>query len=125
MAAARRTSSKRTSASSRISGALGVKWAVVHPVEASGSDEISTEANIAYNHKIYEPVIRLASELGVGIAFENMADVDGHRRFGVTGEELAALEASLPTLSPPEKVAALQKAQQLTALINKLRAYKS
>ena len=75
----------------RVSGALGVKWAIVHPVEASGSDEISTKANLDYNHQIYEPVIRLASSLGVGIAFENMADVDGHRRFGVTGEELAML----------------------------------
>ena len=82
---------KMTERAVRVSGALGVKWAIVHPVEASGADEISTQANIDYNHKIYEPVIRLASSMGVGIAFENMADVDGHRRFGVTGEELAAL----------------------------------
>lgn len=82
---------KMTERAVRISGALGVKWAIVHPVEATGADEISTEANIAYNHQIYEPVIRLASSMGVGIAFENMADVDGHRRFGVTGEELCAL----------------------------------
>ena len=82
---------KMTERAVRISGALGVKWAIVHPVEASGADEVSFEENIAYNHKIYEPVIDLASSLGVGIAFENMADVDGHRRFGVTGEELAAL----------------------------------
>ncbi len=75
----------------RISGALGVKWAVVHPVELTGEGEICTAANIAYNHQIYEPVIKLASSLGVGIAFENMADSEGHRRFGVTGEELAAL----------------------------------
>ena len=82
---------KMTERAARVSGALGVKWAIVHPVEASGADEVSFEENIAYNHKIYEPVIDLASSLGVGIAFENMADVDGHRRFGVTGEELAAL----------------------------------
>ena len=82
---------KMTERAVRVSGALGVKWAIVHPVEASGADEVSFEENIAYNHKIYEPVIDLASSLGVGIAFENMADVDGHRRFGVTGEELAAL----------------------------------
>jgi sugar phosphate isomerase/epimerase len=82
---------KMTERAVRISGALGVKWAIVHPVEAVGADEISTKANLDYNHKIYEPVIRLASSLGVGIAFENMADVDGHRRFGVTGEELSLL----------------------------------
>ena len=82
---------KMTERAVRVSGALGVKWAIVHPVEASGADEDSFAENIAYNHKIYEPVIRLASSMGVGIAFENMADVDGHRRFGVTGEELAAL----------------------------------
>ncbi len=82
---------KMTERALRVSGALGVKWAIVHPVEATGADEVSFAENIAYNHKIYEPIIRLASSMGVGIAFENMADVDGHRRFGVTGEELAAL----------------------------------
>lgn len=75
----------------RISGALGVKWAVVHPVEADGLGELSWKANLDYNHQIYEPVIKLASSMGVGIAFENMADVDGHRRFGVTADELNML----------------------------------
>lgn len=75
----------------RVSGALGVKWAVVHPVEMGGAGEVSLRDNIEYNHKIYEPVIRLASSLGVGIAFENMVDVDGHRRFGVTADELNML----------------------------------
>lgn len=75
----------------RVSGALGVKWAVVHPVEADGAGELSLKENIDYNHKIYEPIIAKANALGVGIAFENMADVDGHRRFGVTADELCML----------------------------------
>ena len=40
-------------------------------------------------------------------------------------EELAALEASLSTLSGAEKIAALQRAQQLSAQISKLSAYRS
>ena len=40
-------------------------------------------------------------------------------------EELSALEASMATLPPAEKMAALQKAQQLAAQISKLSAHKS
>ena len=40
-------------------------------------------------------------------------------------EELAALEASLPTLTGPEKINALQRAQQLMAQISKYTAHRS
>lgn len=78
----------------RISAALGVKWAIVHPVEADGEGECSLKQSLAYNHRIYDPLVEKAKKLGVGIAFENMADVDGHRRFGVTAEELLMLVES-------------------------------
>ena len=75
----------------RISGALGVKWAVVHPVEYETlDDELLPEKSLEYNKKIYGPVVELASSLGVGIAFENMADPEG-RRFGVSSNELISI----------------------------------
>ena len=75
----------------RISAMPGVKWAVVHPVQYIGEYELDREADLAYNHKIYDKYVELASSLGVGLAFENMADIDGRRRFGVTPDELRAL----------------------------------
>lgn len=75
----------------RISGMLGVKWAVVHPVQEIASDELDFDTDLAYNHLVYDRYVELASSLGVGLAFENMADVDGRRRFGVTAGELNAL----------------------------------
>lgn len=75
----------------KISGMLGVKWAVVHPVQDIDSDELDMDADIAYNHKIYDRYVEMASKLGVGLAFENMADVDNRRRFGSTAYELNAL----------------------------------
>lgn len=77
-----------TRRSVEISGALGVKWAVVHPVEYENvADELCPEKNAAYNLKIYGPIFEQAKKLGVGLAFENMADADG-RRFGSTPEDL-------------------------------------
>ena len=73
----------------RISAMLGVKWAVVHPVQLS--EDADLERDIKYNHEIYDKYVELASSLGVGLAFENMADVDNKRRFGVTADELGAL----------------------------------
>jgi sugar phosphate isomerase/epimerase len=73
----------------RISAMLGVKWAVVHPVQLK--EDADLERDIKYNHEIYDKYVELASSLGVGLAFENMADVDNKRRFGVTADELGAL----------------------------------
>ncbi len=73
----------------RISGMLGVKWAVVHPVQKSV--DADPDADVKYNHEIYYKYLELASSLGVGLAFENMADVDGKRRFGVTAADLCAI----------------------------------
>ena len=73
----------------RISAMLGVKWAVVHPVQLK--EDADLERDIKYNHEIYDKYVELASSLGVGLAFENMADVDNKRRFGVTADELSAL----------------------------------
>ena len=78
----------------RVAAMLGVKWGVIHPVQNLYTDEQCREADIAYNHEIYDDLIELALKLGVGIAYENMADIDGRRRFGTTPEELIALVES-------------------------------
>lgn len=75
----------------KISSILGVKWAVVHPVQTTDEVEFDRETDIKYNHRIYDRYVELADKLNVGIAFENMTDLDGYRRFGVTAEELVAL----------------------------------
>ena len=75
----------------RVASLLGVKWAVIHPVQNLITDEYNIDADIRYNHEIYDEFIELADKLGVGIAFENMADIDGRRRFGTTPEEIIAL----------------------------------
>lgn len=80
-----------------ISGMLGVKWAVAHPV-TDFSDPTDIEHNLAYNHEIYDKYIERAEKIGVGIAFENMTDgtFEGsmHRRFGCNAAELCALSDS-------------------------------
>ena len=73
----------------RISGMLGVKWAIVHPVQATA--DIDPENDLKYNHFIYDKYVELASSLGVGLAFENMADVDNKRRFAATAPDLCAI----------------------------------
>ena len=73
----------------RISGMLGVKWAIVHPVQLNA--DACTEIDVAYNHEIYDKYLELASSLGVGLAFENMADVDNKRRFAATASDLCAI----------------------------------
>lgn len=75
----------------RISGMLGVKWAVVHPVMREANCCTDTEDDIAYNHEIYDRYLELAAPLGVGLAFENMGDPDGKRRFGSVPAELLGL----------------------------------
>lgn len=77
-----------------ISGMLGVKWAVVHPVNLLGESENDREADIKYNHFIYDRYIERATALNVGIAFENLADIDGKRRFGVAPDELISIVES-------------------------------
>lgn len=47
----------------RISGMLGVKWAVVHPVSA-GIDP-DGEASLKYNHEIYDKYVELASSMAL------------------------------------------------------------
>lgn len=74
-----------------ISGMLGIKWAVMHPVTACENAEYSLEEDIASNHEVFDAVIELAGKENVGIAFENMADRDNKRRFGATVSELKSL----------------------------------
>ena len=74
-----------------ISGMLGVKWAVLHPVTECVKIEYNFEADLALNHEIFDEVVELAAKEKVGIAFENMADRDNSRRFGATARELIGL----------------------------------
>lgn len=73
-----------------ISGMLGVKWAVVHPV-TERKYITDPERNLAYNHEIFDKYVEQASKLGVGLAFENMADIEGNRRYGTTANDLCAI----------------------------------
>lgn len=74
-----------------ISGMMGVKWAVMHPVTACENSEYDLEENIIRNHEAFDRVIELATKEKVGLAFENMSDKDNKRRFGSTVSELKSL----------------------------------
>jgi len=76
-----------------ICAALGVKWAVLHPVTVTSGLEMDTDANLAINHEAYDNIVELADKKGVGIAFENVVDVHAshRRRFGVTADEMIQL----------------------------------
>lgn len=74
------------------SSILGVKWAVLHPVEEREVTVFDTEYNIKKNKEFYGPIIELAKKLNVGIIFENLFERDKlKRRFSSHAGELAAL----------------------------------
>lgn len=74
------------------SSILGVKWAVLHPVEERKVTAFDTEYNIKKNKEFFGPVIELAKKHNVGIIFENMLERESSkRRFCSHAGELAAL----------------------------------
>jgi sugar phosphate isomerase/epimerase len=74
------------------SSMLGVKWAVLHPVEEREVTAFDTEYNIKKNKEFFGPVIELAKKHNVGIIFENMLERNNSkRRFCSHAGELAAL----------------------------------
>lgn len=73
------------------SSMLGVKWAVLHPVELRISNLGNTEANIKKNIEFYAETIELAKKHNVGLAFENMTENKKKHRFAGTAYELCAL----------------------------------
>lgn len=74
------------------SAMLGVKWAVLHPVEEREAACFDTEYNIQKNKEFFGPVIELARKHNVGILFENMIERENSkRRFCSHAGELAAL----------------------------------
>lgn len=73
----------------------GIPWAVVHPVQRVTDADL--EDDLRYNHEIYDRYVELASARGVGLAFENMAEVEGRQRSFATGEELRLLVESFGT----------------------------
>lgn len=111
-----------------ISRMLGVKWAVVHPV-SDRAFAVDREKNLAYNHEIYDKYVELASKYGVGLAFENMADLEGNRRYGVVADELNDIVDSYNSeyvgacwdFGHANKVH-LKQSQQIEALGSRLKA---
>jgi len=73
------------------SSVLGVKWAVLHPVELRISDLGNTKVNIEKNIEFYSGTIELANKYNVGIAFENMTENKKKHRFAGTAYELCEL----------------------------------
>ncbi len=73
------------------SAAVGVKWAVLHPVTGADGSALDLETNLDANHQAFDRIAEYAGKRGVGIAFENMSDSKNRRRFGATAEELLAL----------------------------------
>lgn len=74
------------------SSILGVKWAVLHPIEEKILTEFDTEANIRANFQFFAPVVELAKKNNVGLAFENMIErLNTKRRFSSHAGELTAL----------------------------------
>ncbi|MBO0991751.1 sugar phosphate isomerase/epimerase family protein [Bacillus sp. SD088] len=74
------------------SSILGVKWAVLHPLEDREKSPFDVEANIQANMEMHDFVIELAMRHNVGIAYENM--IEGpktKRRFCSEAGELATL----------------------------------
>lgn len=71
-----------------IDARLGIPWAVMHPVSCA---ENQPEADVEYNYEIYAPLLEIGAARGVGLAFENMTDLDGRRRFGAAPEDLLAI----------------------------------
>lgn len=71
-----------------VASRLGIPWAVLHPLEEASTREYDLLGNANYNLDVYGPLVEKYSAKGLGFAFENMADVDGYRRFGVTPDEL-------------------------------------
>ena len=71
-----------------VASRLGIPWAVMHPLEEAIEGEYNLEFNTKYNLDVYGPFYEKYAHRGLGFAFENMADVDGRRRFGVTPDEL-------------------------------------
>jgi L-ribulose-5-phosphate 3-epimerase len=74
------------------SSILGVRWAILHPVEEKTTAVFDTEASIRKNFEQFAPVVELAKSKNVGVAFENMLERPStKRRFSSHAGELAAL----------------------------------
>jgi len=74
-----------------ICGIAGVKWVVAHPVASPYAPAEEVELHVAENHRIYDRVVERLTELGVGIAFENVPAHAKIERFGSRASDLVAL----------------------------------
>jgi sugar phosphate isomerase/epimerase len=80
----------------RASARLGVKWLVLHPsTDESGAAMVKNSK--ARNIDFFRPLLDTAGARGVGIALENMweLNVSPKRRYAVTAEELTGLVDAL------------------------------
>lgn len=74
------------------SSMLGVKWAVVHPIDAYNDGKVDVEGAITKNMENFEWVIELAKKHNLGIAYENMPwGREKVARFSNKASELVAL----------------------------------
>lgn len=73
-----------------ITGRIGAKWAVAHPVYIPG--ELDWTKQIEHNRRMYDGLVEHAVKLGVGIALENMVEHDKkNHRFTTYAEEMIAI----------------------------------
>ena len=79
-----------------IDARLGIPWAVMHPVSCAENPDPDFESDLKFNVNYYAPLYEIGAARGVGFAFENMADVDGRRRFGATPDDLLAIVDAFP-----------------------------
>lgn len=79
------------------SARLGVKWLVIHAGTAFGSASLVRDSK-AGSAAALKPIIELAAKHGVGIAIENLWDLNiaPLRRYTTTAEELMDLVECLP-----------------------------
>jgi sugar phosphate isomerase/epimerase len=75
----------------RICAIVGVEWVVAHPIYSPAFPCEAVEEQLAENHRFYDPIVKILTEGGCGVAFENLVDLPNHRRFGSTAAELNRL----------------------------------
>lgn len=67
---------------------VGIEWVVVHPIYSADFPCEAVEEQLAENRRFYDPIVKILTDAGCGVAFENLVDLPHHRRFGSTAAEL-------------------------------------
>lgn len=72
-------------------GIMGVKWLVIHPINAKDGGWYSREKSLEANLEMYTRHVELAKKHNVGICTENIFEGQKSRRFGAAPEEIVEL----------------------------------